>query len=394
LQEAVETLDPNTHGNEVALAIASIGRFHHNRGQHRLAIEQLEMAREIADPLKDIETLLYVYLFLAGAYQHLAEVERSNEWAQRQIDVGSEAKYASMEAMGYEYLAENHGFMGRWEEALEYADRDEEIGRKNGLTDRVRWAKLVKLWALHGLGQLGRAIEEGTLSLEQAEADGERRLAVLAGAELANAYADLGDFDQAEQLATLAAERAQELEQTYMIATAQDALAYLHELSGEWQEALAVRGVAVEAARGSDNRLVPMITGPGLAEALLEAEQDAKKAEELVQEALQITERAKYPIPAARALRVLGRIYAFREEPESASEAFAEALKLCEEWNTHLIAGRILLDWASLENRQGAQDLAASKLERAMKIFETAQAEYWVKRTREALSELAPESAS
>jgi len=240
---------------------------------------------------------------------------------------------------------------------------------------------------------LERAIEEGKLSLEQAEASGERRLAVLAGAELANAYADLGDFDQAWELAAVAAERALELEQTYMIATAQDSLAYLHELSGEWQQALAARRVVVEAASGSDNQLVPMLTGPGLAEALLEAEHD-DKGEEFVQEALLITERARYPIPAARALRVLGRIYAHREELESASEAFAEALNLCEEWNTHLIAGRILLDWASLENSRGAQDSAASKLERAMEIFETAQAEYWVKRTREALSELAPESAS
>jgi len=210
---------------------------------------------------------------------------------------------------------------------------------------------------------------------------------------LANAYADLGDLDQARQLATVAAERALELEQTYMIATAQDALAYLHELSGEWQQALAVRNVAVEAARGSDNRLVPMITGPGLAEALLEDGQD-DKAEQLVQEALQITERARYPIPAARALRVLGRIHAHRDETEQAAEAFAEALKLCEEWNTHLIAGRILLDWALLENSRGDMDSPASKLEQAMEIFETAKAEYWVKRTREALSELATESVS
>ena len=393
LEEAVETLDPDTHGNEVAQAIGSIGRFHHNRGQHRQALEQLEKAREIAEPLEDVGTLNLIYVFLAGAYQHLAEVERSNEWAQRQVDLGHESKYAFMEAVGYEYLAENHGFMGRWEQALKYSDRDEELGRQNGIRDRVRWAKLVKLWAWRGLGQLERGIEEGKLSLEQAEASGERRLAVLAGAELANAYADLGDFDQARQLATVAAELALELEQTYMIATAQDALAYLHELSGEWQQALAVRGVAVEAARGSDNRLVTMITGPGLAEALLENNQD-DKAEELVQEALQITERARYPIPAARALRVLGRIYAFREELESASEAFAEALKLCEEWNSHLNAGRISLDWASLESRRGAKDTAASKLERAVEIFETAQAEYWVNRTREALSELAAEGVS
>jgi len=247
---------------------------------------------------------------------------------------------------------------------------------------------------LHGMGRLGQGIEEGTLSLEQAEADGERRLAVLAGAELANTYADMGDFDQARQLATVAAERALELEQTYMIATAQDALAYLHELSGEWQQALAVRNVAVEAARGSDNRLVPMITGPGQAEALLEAEQDANKAEELVQEALQITERTRYPIPAARALRVLGRIHAFRDELELASETYDEAVKLCEGWNSHLIAGRILLAWASLENSRGAKNTAASKLERAMEMFETANAEYWVERTRKSSSELATESAS
>ena len=394
LEDAVQTLDPDTHGNEVAQAIGSIGRFHHNRGRHRKALEQLEKAREIAEPLEDVETLHLVYVFLAGAYQHLADLDRSNEWAQCEIEMGSKAKYAQAEAVGYEYLAENHGFAGKWEQALEYSDRDEELGRKNSLTDRVRWAKLVKLWAWRGLGQLERGIEQGKRSLEQAEASGERRLAVLAGSELANAYADLGDLDQARQLATVAAERALELDQTYMIATAQDALAYLHELNGEWQQALAVRNVAVDAARGSDNRLVPMITGPGLAEALLEAEQDANKAEELVQEALQITERTRYPIPAARALRVLGRIHAHRDETEQAAEAFAEALKLSEEWNTHLIAGRILLDWASLENSRGAQDSVASKLERAAEIFETAQAEYWVGRTREALSELATESAS
>jgi tetratricopeptide (TPR) repeat protein len=393
LQEAVETLDPNTHGNEVALAVASIGRFHHNRGQHRLAIEQLEKALEIAVPLKDVETLNYIYVFLAGAYQHLADFERSNEWARREIEMGSKAKYALAEALGYEYLAENHAFIGRWEESLDYAERNEEIGRKNGLNERVRWAKLDKLWAWRGLGQLERAIEEGKLSLEQAEASGERRLAVLAGAELANAYADLGDFDQAEQLATLAAERALELEQVYMIAVAQDALAYLHELRGEWQQAHAVRDVTVEAARGLDNRLVPMINDPGLAEALLAAGQD-EKAEDLVREVLQITERAKYPIPAARGLRVLGRIYAFREELESASEVFAEALKLCEEWNSHLIAGRILLDWAGLEVAQGSREAAAGKLERSLDIFNAAGATYWVDRARMALDELAVEGAS
>jgi tetratricopeptide (TPR) repeat protein len=386
LEEVVESLDPDKYGNEVALAIASIGRFHHNHGHHGMAIEQLERAREIAEPLEDIETLNYVYVFLAGSYQQLAEVERSNEWARRQIEMGSKANYALAEAVGNEYLAENHGFMGRWEEALKYADRDEEIGQEKGLTDRVRWAKLVKLWARRGMGQLERAIEEGTLSLEQAESSGERRLAVLAGAELANAYADMGALDPAWQLAKVAAERARELEQAYMIATAQDALAYLHELRGEWQQAHDVRGVTVEAAQESDNRLIPMINDPGLAEALLETEQ-FDEAEELVQEVLQTTGRDRYPVQAARALRVLGRIHANRSKAEAAAEAFAEALRLCDEWNSQLLAGRILLDWASLEAVHGSKEEATSKLERSLEIFESAGAKYWIDRAKAALAE-------
>ncbi len=393
LQEAVETLDPETHGNEVALAIAAIGRFHHNRGHHKQAMEQLEKARQIADPLKDMETLLYVYLFLAGTYQHLADFERSNEWARRQIELGTEAKYASMEAMGYEYLAENHAFMGRWEESLEYAERNEEIGRKNSLTDRVRWAKLVKLWALHNMGQLESAIKEGSLSLDQAEESGERRLAVLDGAQLARANADRDDFDTARQHAELSTERAQELNQAYMICTAQDALAYLHGLQGEWQQALASRNVTVKAAEGSDNRIIPMLNAPGLAEALLEIGQ-VGEADEVVRDVLDIARESRSPIQEARTLRVRGRIHAHEDEVGLASKAFAEALRLCEEWNSQLLAGRILVDWASLQVAHESKQTAAATLERSLKIFEAAGAKYWVNRARAALDELAPEGVS
>ncbi len=393
LQEAVEMLDPGTHGNEVALAIASIGRFHHNRGQHRLAIEQLEKAREIADPLKDMETLVYVYLFLTGSYQHLADFERSNEWARRQIELGSEAKYAFMEAMGYEYLAENHSFMGRWGEALEYSDRDEEIGQKNGLTDRVRWAKLVKLWALHNMGQVGSAIEQGLLSLEQAETYGERRLAVLDGAQLARAYADRDDFDTARQHAELSTTRALELDQAYMICTAQDALAYLQGLQGEWQQALASREVTVKAFEGSDNRLIPMVNGPGLAEALLETGQD-EEADKIAQDVLGIARESKSPVPEARALRALGRVHAHRDESDAAAQAYADAVKLCEEWGSQLLAGRILIDWASLQAAHESKRMAASTLKRTLEIFDAAGAKYWVDRARAALDGLALEGAS
>ena len=216
---------------------------------------------------------------------------------------------------------------------------------------------------------------------------------MLTGAELANTYADMDDLDLALQSAKLSAERAEELDQAYMIATAQDALAYVHELRGEWQDAQAVREVTIEAAVGTDNRLIPMVNGPGLAEALLEAKQ-VDDADELVQEVLQISERARYPVVAARAIRVMARIHAHRDETEKAAEAFAEALRLCEEWNSQMLAGRILLDWAALESAQGSTDPAASKLERALEIFESTGAKYWLDRTQAALDELAQEGAS
>ena len=387
LQEAVETLDPDTHGNELALAIASLGRFHHNRGQDSLALEQLEKARVIAEPLKDIETLSYIYIFLAGAYQHLANFERSNEWGRRQIELGSEAKYAFMEAVGHEYLAENNAFMGRWEEALEHAERDEEIGQQNGLSDRVRWAKMVKLWALHGMGRPELAIEEGSLSLEQAETYGDRRLAVLSGAQLARAYADCNDFDTARQHAELSTERAVELDQAYMIGTAQDSLAYVQGLQGEWQQALTSRELTTKALEGSDNQLIPMANGPGLAEALLETGR-VDEAGELVQDVIQIDRESESPIPEARALRILGRIHAHRGDTELATKAFANAVKLCEEWDSQLLAGRILIDWASLQATHESKQTAAATLQRSLEIFEAAGAKYWIDRARAALDQL------
>jgi tetratricopeptide (TPR) repeat protein/predicted Ser/Thr protein kinase len=393
LEEAVGTLDADTHGNALAQGIASIGRFHHNRGQHRQAIERLEKAREIADPLGDVPTLIYVYTFLAGAYQHLANFERSNEWAEREVQLGSEAKYAFMEAVGNEYLAENNCFMGNLEEALKYAERDLELGERNGLFERVRWASFVKLWALRRMGQIVTAIDTGSVSLEQAETAGDARLAVLAGTQLAYAYADLDDFETAERHLEVAVARAQELGQAYMISEAQGAAVYLQGLRGEWLPALENCKVTIEASEGTDNRLIPMINGPGLAEALLEAGQ-VEKAEEVLLEVLQIARESNSPIPQALLLRIQGRLFLNKVDEKSATEVFAEALRLCEESGGQLLSGRILLDWASLEAIHGSKEAAASKLEQAMEIFEAAEAKYWIRRTRMALDELASERVS
>ena len=153
---------------------------------------------------------------------------------------------------------------------------------------------------------------------------------MLAGVELARIYANMNEFSTARRLADVATKCASDLDQAFMICVAQDALAYLHGLNGEWQQALESRQVTVEAARGSDNRLIPMINNPGLAEALLET----GRADE-----------------AAR----------------------------------HLEEGL-----ATHESEQSA----ASTLKRSLEIFEAAGAKYWVDRTVAAIEELSGGGAS
>src|SRR5207237_4697066 len=71
LDEALIELDPHTQTTALALATASMGRYYHYRTEHRKAIEFLERARQLAEPLGHAPTLCVVYSFLAGAHQHL-----------------------------------------------------------------------------------------------------------------------------------------------------------------------------------------------------------------------------------------------------------------------------------------------------------------------------------
>ncbi|HEX9675823.1 MAG TPA: protein kinase [Anaerolineales bacterium] len=387
LQEAVEALDPQSQAGDLARATASIGRFYHNRGQHRRALEHLQRAYQIAEPLQEFSSITYTLAFLAGAHQHLADFEGSMNWARRMIELGQRTQYMSLVAVGHEYLSEDCNFMGRWEEALDFARTNLKIGQRNGLLERIRWAKQSLMWALHGLGRLPEAIEEGRQALQMAETNADRRLAVLAAAELANALADVGELDEAGELADRAVESATELNQAYMTCEALDAQASLRELNADWQGALELRLRTVEAAADTDNRLIPMINGPGLAEAYLELGQ-LEQALEALGPALQIARESDSPIPEARSLRVRGRINAAQGDWDQAVADFSRAVELCEQWKGRLLLAQVLLDWGRLQADHEGQEPARATLERALELFTECGAEFWVQRTRAALADL------
>jgi tetratricopeptide (TPR) repeat protein len=283
--------------------------------------------------------------------------------------------------------------MGRWEEALEFAKKNQEIGEKNGLLERIRWAKLSKLWALSGLGRLLEAIEEGRQSLQMAESSADGRLSVLAAAGLANTLTDIGELNEALALAERAAEGANELNQAYMICVAQEALANLHGLRGDWSAALECLLRTVASATETDNRLIPMINGPGLAEARLELGQ-LEQASESVAPALQIARDSNSPIPGARALRVRARIHAAQGGWEQAAVDFRRAAELCEQWKSRLLLAQVLLDWGRLQAEHEGQVPARATLDRALGLFAESGAEFWVERTRAALDEIEQDGIS
>ncbi|MCP4536608.1 MAG: protein kinase [Chloroflexi bacterium] len=227
LEDAINELNPDTQGNELALATASLGRFYHNRGQHRRALAYLEQARQIAEPLDDPRLWHYVCIYLAGAHQQLAEFDKSMEWARHSITFGEQNSYPPSIAIGYEYLTEASVLMGKWQDALKFAEQEIEIAKNTGQLIAVSWAERNLADTCYGLGDLRAAKDAIQKSLDMAKAMGNFRLAVNASARLSIIQTDLGQVELAGQNARNVVEQASDFDQILiMVWSSLYALAY------------------------------------------------------------------------------------------------------------------------------------------------------------------------
>jgi tetratricopeptide (TPR) repeat protein len=114
LEEAKTTLDPETQPAEVARATMIEARFHHYHGRSGKAAELLLQAREPAERSGDIMLKAWIYGYLSGAYQHLADFEESNRWSRENIDLGEEQDNPAIESFGYEFMQENAFMHASW----------------------------------------------------------------------------------------------------------------------------------------------------------------------------------------------------------------------------------------------------------------------------------------
>jgi len=352
LEEALAELDPATRTNELALSMAFVGRYHHYRTEHRKAIEFLERARQLAEPLDDPATLASIYSFLAGANQHLLEYAVSDDWSRKSIAFGERKNYPLAMANGYEFLAENCAGRGLWKETLGHATRDRELGTRSGSLARVAWADFATVQALQGTGRLAeaRAVAQGALKL--CEQIGEFRLATWLDPALATIAADMGDDDAARVHAGSALQRAQQLQQLVLTAWALHAAGYAAMRRDDVDEAMRMYAQYLPLLRETENGIVRNFMLGAAAEAHLRAGR-VDEAAALVAQAIGVAEFAGAPHYLALDLRVQGQVFAAQGRHDDARVALDRAIALFEQTGSRLELNRALLCRAVLLREHG-----------------------------------------
>jgi len=371
LEAALGQLDPATQGKELALATAYMGRYFHYRTEHRKAIEILERARMLAEPLDDASTLATIYSFLAGANQHLLRFSESDQWSRMSITLGERKKFPHAIANGYEFLAENAAGRGAWNDALAHAEHDREFGAKSGSLARVAWSGFPRVMSLHGKGELVAALEAAHVGLQLCEQIGEGRLATWFDPMAAITAADLGDDNAAREHADRGRARAQDLGQLLLSAWALHGAGHAAMQRDDVSDALEWYEQYVALVRETENGAARIFVLGYAAEAFFRAGR-VDEAATLADQALAVAEFAKAPHFLALALRVQGQIFAVQERRDEALRAFDDAIAALMKNGSRLELARAMVHRASLQLVHGdaaTRTAARADAERARDAF-------------------------
>jgi class 3 adenylate cyclase/tetratricopeptide (TPR) repeat protein len=371
LEAALRTLDPARPTNELAIATASMGRYHHYRSEHHKAIEFFQRARELAEPLDDAATLGQVYSFLAGGHQHLLLYDDSDGWARVSMAMGERKKYPVAIALGYEFLSENDTARGQWDRALAFAARNRDEGGKAGSLTRVAWSGFPTAQSLHGLGELSAARKAAEEALELSERIGEERLATWLGPMAAIIAADQGEDDAASAHADRAWARAQTLSQLVLTAWAQNALGVAALRRGDVEAALRWYEQYIPLVRDTENRVCRHLVMASAAEVFLRAGR-LGEASMLAAQAVELGEFARAPHFRAMGRRIEAEILAAQQRYPEALGAFDDVIAIFGVHGSRLELARARFRRGALLLARGdAADLAEGKAEigRAIDAF-------------------------
>ena len=365
LEEALAQLDAVTQANELAIATASMGRYHHYRSEHRKAIEQFQRARQLAEPLANPGTLGLIYAFLAGAHQHLLLYDESDRWARIGIAMGENSTFPPAIALGYEFISENAAGRGFWDDAIAFAARNRDEGGKAGSLARVAWSGFAAAQGLHGKGELAAGLKAAQTALDLAERIGEDRLVTWVSAMAAIVAADLGEDGAAQAHAERSWAHARQLGQLVLSAWALNALGVAAMQRGELLAAADWYDRYTSLVRDTESGVARHLVMGRAAEAYARAGR-LDDASQLAAQAMTIAEFAKAPHYRALARRVQGQVYGARQNFEDAFRAFDDAVAAFTQLGSRLELARTEYHRAALRlARGGALDVADARAEAA-----------------------------
>ena len=386
LQNAKEELNPETQTVDLVNTMVWIGRYYHYQAKHQKAIESFENALEAAKPLNQLNTLISLYGFLSGSYQHILEMDQSAHWARECISLGEREDIPLAVAIGNEFLAENAA-MGQWEKGIQYADRDQEIGERIGAQDRVAWSKFSRSSILHGLGRLNDALEDAQSGLEDAERIGEHRLAIWLRSLLASIQIDLDLDEEAELNIKHGITEADEIDQVVLQCWSRYAYLQLLLKRSDWHTAVDVSKKAKALYRTTENLLGRVYIGTLTPLAYLGAGR-VEEAQEVLEEQLQLVNEKKIYHFHGVTLRVQGQVLAALGDKDASALAYQESIRLLEGLGSKLELGRAHYHLARLRRIQDQSDAAQEEADRALQLFTECGAKYDLANTHQLIESI------
>jgi tetratricopeptide (TPR) repeat protein len=369
LEKALQELDPESQKLDVARALMAIGRYEHLKGRHASSVDHLTRAREMVRPPDDPHLLVMVLTYLAGAFQHSVEFDKSIAFAREAIEVGEQYQLPLGVAGGWEFIAEDSYLMGRPREALHAAEMDRSVGERAGAIDRVAWANFAFMHSHRILGELDLAVEAARRCLALAHRLGETRLESVAGSGLAFALFERGDLDEALEQARTSCALADAGGQLYPRVDTRLVLGMVKIRSGDHAGG-AADILAIEAyLEGSDNRGVALLWAAWGATALVEAG-DATGAGHLLECARPIAETAGSQLYDSRIRAAEAGLLALRGDGDAARASFDATIELLEQMEARQLLGRALIGRAKVRLETGDGVGAQRDRARAIELFE------------------------
>jgi eukaryotic-like serine/threonine-protein kinase len=368
LEAALAELDPERQATQRALVLAVIGRYHHYRAKHLAAIEYLEKARTIAEPLGDPQTVSQIYAFFSGAYQHLARFDESMAWSRKNIELGERTGYLEAKRIGYEFIAEDLAWAGEWPETIRYAKLNRELAERMGLLFGLAWSDLPHSWSLHAIGRLTEAAAMIRNGMALCDRLGENRLGTFYRSQLSQVLTDLGDDDGARAANAYAVPNADALGQGLIRCEARLGVVYLAQRRGRWDEVVATCAECYDFMRESENVLYRLRLGRLYGEALLEVGR-LDEAGEIIRDTLARARAAKSMHTVALMRRVEGRWLAAQGDRDGAAAAFDEAVATLDATQSNLELPHTLMTRAAFHRANGRPAQAEADRRRAQELF-------------------------